>query len=221
MLPLIDTFAEKHPELELCHMPYQQFRTDIFKLLKNVEHGSARISSFVANLREFAQSGGLKPFSWVDLSTLADKVLVICQNKLQKSVKSFVKDVPKESPKIYSDPYSLEQILINLLLNAAQAADKPDSWIKLTVKVTDEWKDHVIIQVNDNGCGIDDNIRLKIFDPFFTTKASPEGTGLGLYVCHNLVEGLGVRIEVQSNPGKGSTFTVILPDKERRQKPRV
>lgn len=221
MLPIMDTYAEKHPELELCHMPYPQFRRDIFKLLDNVEHGSGRISSFVSNLREFAQSGGIKPFSWVDLAILAAKVLSICQNKIRKTVKSLIKDIPEGLPKIYSDPYALEQVLINLMINAAQAADKPDSWIKLTVAVTDEWKNHAIIQVSDNGCGIDDKHRLKIFDPFFTTKTSPEGTGLGLYVCHNLIEGLGGRIEVESKPGEGSTFSVILPDKERRQKPRV
>ena len=220
MLPIMDTYAEKHPELELCHMSYPQFRRDIFKLLDNVEHGSARISSFVANLRLFAQTGGIKPFSWVDLAILADKVLSICQNKIRKTVKSFIIDVPEGLPKIYSDPYTLEQVLINLLINAAQAADKSDSWVKLTVAVNDEWKNHAIIQVGDNGCGIDDNIRLKIFDPFFTTKPSPEGTGLGLYVCHNLLEGLGGWIEVESKPGEGSTFTVILPDKERRQKAR-
>lgn len=111
--------------------------------------------------------------------------------------------------------------MINLLINSAQAVDKRDSWVKLTVAVNDEWKNHAIIKVSDNGCGIDNKNRLKIFDPFFTTKPSPEGTGLGLYVCHNLVEGLGGRIEVESKRGEGSTFTVILPDKERRQKPRA
>jgi len=221
MLPLIDTFVEKYPELNLCNMPYQQFRTDIFKLLDNVEHGSTRISSFVANLREFAQGGNLKQFTWVDLAALIDKVLFICQNKIRKTVKTFIKEVPEGLPKIYSDPYSLEQVLINLLLNAAQASDKPDSWVKLSVSVTDKLKNYAIIEVSDNGCGISDDVRLKIFEPFFTTKLPPEGTGLGLYVCHNLVEGMGGRIEVESNPGVGSTFAVILTDKERRQKPRV
>jgi two-component system NtrC family sensor kinase len=78
-----------------------------------------------------------------------------------------------------------------------------------------------MITVSDNGSGIDDQTRLKIFDPFFTTKPPADGTGLGLYVCHNLVESLGGRIEVESVPGEGSTFTIILPDKERREKSRT
>ena len=62
--------------------------------------------------------------------------------------------------------------------------------------------------------------RRKIFDPFFTTMSTAEGTGLGLYICHNLIQGLGGRIEVESEPGKGSRFMVILPDQDRRKKAR-
>jgi signal transduction histidine kinase len=60
---------------------------------------------------------------------------------------------------------------------------------------------------------MDQSTQHKIFDPFFTTKPAPMGTGLGLYVCHNLIQGLGGRIEVESEPGKGSTFRVFLPGK--------
>jgi two-component system NtrC family sensor kinase len=64
-------------------------------------------------------------------------------------------------------------------------------------------------------------VKQKIFDPFFTSKSRSDGTGLGLYVCYNLTEAMRGRIEVESEPGKGSTFRVILPDKERRRKRRV
>ena len=77
------------------------------------------------------------------------------------------------------------------------------------------WRDHLIIEISDNGCGMDKETKGKIFDPFFTTKGPEEGTGLGLYVCHNLIEGLGGRIEVESEPGQGSSFRIMLPDKAR------
>ena len=80
----------------------------------------------------------------------------------------------------------------------------------------DTWKDHFIIELSDNGCGMDQKTLLKIFTPFFTTKAPGQGTGLGLYVCQDLVKDLGGWIEVQSEPGNGSVFKVILPDIERR-----
>ncbi|UCF89845.1 MAG: HAMP domain-containing histidine kinase, partial [Desulfobacterales bacterium] len=74
--------------------------------------------------------------------------------------------------------------------------------------------EHAVIEVSENGCGMDEVTRDKIFDPFFSTKSPRDGTGLGLYVCHTLVEGLKGRIEVESAPGQGSVFRVILPAKE-------
>jgi C4-dicarboxylate-specific signal transduction histidine kinase len=201
-------------------MAYPEFRQDVLKLLDNIEHGSDRISSFVSNLREFSQSGNKKSYRWLDVDTMTDKVLSICQSKIKKSVKSFVKNIPANLPQIYSDPFALEQILINLLVNAAQAADKKDSWIKLDVVVNDSPQYETIIEISDNGRGMDGETRRKIFDPFFTTKSPADGTGLGLYVCHNQIQSLGGRIEVESELGKGSSFKVILPGTEDRKEER-
>ena len=115
----------------------------------------------------------------------------------------------------------LEQILINLLVNAAQASEKKESRIELNVEVGNSWRDHAILEVKDNGSGMNEKTIRKIFNPFFTTKSSQGGTGLGLYVGHNLVESLRGRIDVESESGIGSTFRVIFPDKDRRGRGRV
>lgn len=211
MIPIIDEYAVENPELELCNLTYPEFRQDIFKLIVNVENGSGRISTFVSNLRRFSQNEYRKPLAWVKLNEVIESVHSICRSKIKSSVKSFIKDIPQELPKIYTDSYALEQILLNLLVNAAQASDKHDSWIKLNVAVQTGEKEHICIEVSDNGCGIDKETQLKIFDPFFTTKSQVEGTGLGLYVTHSLVERLKGRIEVESEPGKGSVFRLVLP----------
>jgi signal transduction histidine kinase len=221
ILPIIDDYAAAQPQFELCNMAYPEFRRDVFKLLDNIEHGSDRITSFVSNLREYSQIKERRPRSWVDLETIIEKVLAICRSKINKSVNSFVKTIPEHLPRIYSNAHVLEQILINLLVNAAGAVDKKNSWIKLNVNVNKNWVDHTIIEISDNGSGMDAEIRRKIFDPFFTTNSTADGTGLGLYICHNLVQGLGGRIEVESEPGKGSKFMVILPDQDRRKKVRL
>ena len=122
---------------------------------------------------------------------------------------------------IYTAPDAVEQILTNLLINAAHASDKEDSWVKLEVTQGDTWKDHFIIAIRDNGCGMDQETLTKIFTPFFTTKAPGQGTGLGLYVCKDLVQELEGRIEVQSKPGSGSVFRVVLPNIERRSAKRL
>jgi two-component system NtrC family sensor kinase len=114
----------------------------------------------------------------------------------------------------------MEQVLLNLIVNAVQAADKVDSAVRVSASMGDSWRETTIIAVSDNGCGIDEKKLGKIFNPFFTTKSASEGTGLGLYVCHNLLQRLGGRMEAVSKKGQGSTFTIFLPDKERRVKAR-
>ena len=113
-------------------------------------------------------------------------------------------------PDLVTDPLAVEQIVVNLLVNAAQAADKEDSWVKLAIIRPPESEREVIIEVTDNGCGMDSETQKKIFDPFFTTKAVGIGTGLGLSISHRLVTELGGYIEVLSEKGKGSTFRVVL-----------
>jgi len=140
-----------------------------------------------------------------------ERVLSICHNKIKSSTKSFVKNVPEDLPAICTEPYGLEQILLNFLINATQAVHKEDSCIKLIVSVVDGRQDQLCIEVSDNGCGMDEATQLKIFDPFFTTKSHMDGTGLGLYICHSMAERLNGRIELESEPGTGSTFKLILP----------
>ena len=211
MMPVMDDYAVEHPEFELCNLAYPEFRQDIFKLIVNIENGSGRINSFVSNLRRFSQNDYKKPLVWVDLKDVIESVHSICHSKIKSSVKSFVKNIPETLPKICTEPFALEQILMNLLMNAAQATDKHDSWINLNVIVNDGERERIIIEVIDNGCGIDEKTQLRIFDPFFTTKSQAEGTGLGLYVCHTLVERLKGRLELESEPAKGSVFRLILP----------
>ena len=217
MLPIVDAYNRGHPDFEICNMVYPDFREDIFKLLNNLEHGSDRISTFVSNLKDFSQIKEQVKEEWVDLNLVIGKAVSICRAQLIKRVKTFITNIAENLPRIWSDPYALEQILINLLVNATQASEKKDSRIELSVEVHNSWLNHTILTVRDNGCGMDEKTIQKIFDPFFTTKSQAKGTGLGLYVSHNLVESLRGRIEVESELIKGSIFRVILPDKERRK----
>ncbi len=220
LLQIVDRHTADYPDLEFCQMPYEAFRIDIFRLMENIGNGADRISAFVSNLREFSQSDGERLKRYVDLKSVVDKVVAICGKKIKHSVKSFVIDIPSEMPQVYTAPHAMEQVLINLLMNAAQAADKENSHVKLVASIGDTWLAHLIIDVIDNGRGIEEISRDRLFDPFYTTKPPGQGTGLGLYVCHNLVQGMGGSIEVQSEPGAGSKFRVILPDKEKRKNPR-
>jgi signal transduction histidine kinase len=176
-----------------------------------MEHGAQRISKIVASMNTLAQSktvdGSLRKCR---LEQVLEQVETLCSGELKRVGQRLTINCPADLPELMLDAGSLEQVLINLLMNAAQAADKPDAWVRLTVERRQ--RDIVVIVVQDNGCGMDDTIRQKIFDPFFTTKAPGSGTGLGMAICHNLVASMGGTIQVESVVGQGSTFRITLPD---------
>ncbi len=210
---IVDAHAEKHPGLELCGISYPEFRQDIFKLVDNMEHGSSRINATVSALKEFSRTHETVEKRLIALKPVIDKALTICGAELRKRVKSLKLSIPDDLPPIYIDPDAIEQVLVNLLINAAHALDKTDSWVH--VRVLPDCRhgqlERCIIEVADNGSGMDEKVKSNIFDPFFTTKASSAGTGLGLYICRNLIEKLGGSIKVDSRPGEGTVFRVILP----------
>jgi PAS domain S-box-containing protein len=216
---IVDAHAEINPDFELCGMPYAELRQDVFKLVDNMEHGSNRINATVSALKEFSRTRERVENRRIALKPVIEKALVICGGELRKRVKSLRVTIPEDLSPIYSDPDAIEQVLINLLINAAHAIDKEDSWIHVRV-LPDGChgkRDRCIIEIADNGSGMDEEIRSNIFDPFFTTKTSAAGTGLGLYVCQNLIEKLGGSIGVDSRPGVGSTFRLVLPDMQEVQ----
>ena len=170
VMPIVDGYAADHHDLEICHLTYPEFRKDIANLLENIEHGSGRITRFISDLKEFSQVKGKVEERWIEITPLIERVLSICNVQLKKNVKSFVTNIPEDLPRIWSDPFFLEQILLNLLVNAAQAADKNDSRIELNVEVRPNWLDHALLEVKDNGAGMDENTMQEIFNPFFYNK---------------------------------------------------
>ena len=211
LTPILDDYAGNHQNLDLFGMTYVEFRKDIFNLVNNLETASIRINEIISDLMEFVKNGYKGELCWVDLNEVVEKGIAVCRGQISKRVKSFDVNISENLPQVYTDPKALEQILVNLLINALHASDKENSWLKLSVRhEKDIWRNDLIIEVSDNGCGMDSATREKIFDPFFTTKASGSGTGLGLFISKKLVEALDARIEVESAPGKGSSFSIIL-----------
>jgi len=211
MLPCVETHAQLHPDFELFGMSMEAFYKDLFELVENLEYGCGRIKATVSALKDFSRIRTEEIRSWVSMEAVVSKVSAICRSELTNRVKSFELDIPRSLPPMLLDAKALEQVLVNLIVNAAHAVDKENSWVKLKVFPGGETGNAVTIEVSDNGTGMDPKTRERIFNPFFTTKPSGTGTGLGLYICHNLIEGLGGKIKVSSVPGEGTRFSVILP----------
>jgi PAS domain S-box-containing protein len=212
ILPVLDEHAARTPHYEVQGMAYVDFRNDVMKLLENIEHGSVRINTTVAKLKEFSRKKDDRGARPILPTGVVERAVAICHTQIRKTVKTFDVQVQQDMPEMVSDPDAIEQTLINLLINAAQAADKPDSHIRLDVRRGASGKEGLVLEVEDNGCGMDAKTAARVFDPFFTTKEEGLGTGLGLYISKNLVESVGGSISVESEIGRGATFRVVIPD---------
>jgi signal transduction histidine kinase len=212
LLPLLDRQFKNQDDRILYRMSYPEIRKDIDKIIDNLEESSKEISGFISSLKGFSRHSEEIKLESVKLKSIVEQVVSICRVQIAKTIQSFTVDIPEDFPPVLTDTQALKQILFNLLINAAQAADKENSRLSLRAISGDTLREHTIIEVSDNGCGMDETTLQNIFDPFFTTKSETKGTGLGLYICYNLVETMGGRIEAESELGKGSTFRITVPN---------
>jgi len=189
----------------LAQLREHQVLEDIASLAKDGLHGIEQISELVVNLKNFSRLDRSKVASF-NLNEGIVSTLLIAKPQLRGITveRSF-----GEIPSITCSPSQVNQVLLNLVTNAAQALDKPEK--KIIVATRREGQDAVAVVVADNGKGIPADILPKIFDPFFTTKEVGKGTGLGLSIVYKIVNAHGGRLDVKSQPGKGTVFTVVLP----------
>ena len=178
-------------------------------MLKDIRDGAERVRVIVRDLKTFTRvdDDAAGP---VDLRRVADSACNMAWFQIRHRAR-LVKDYAGE-PFVDANPARLGQVVLNLLVNAAQAIAQgraEDNEIRVAVRPASGGR--CVVEVSDTGSGMPDDVRERIFDPFFTTKPVGEGTGLGLSICHHIVTSLGGTIVVASAPGKGTTFTVSLP----------
>jgi signal transduction histidine kinase len=208
----LDTVIDPKDRRDWLGMDYGSFRDELFDLLDNLSHGAERIVRIASNLKDVINphAEGHMPRR-ADLRDVIGKAVTLCRYEVDKHTSVFEVESPDETVWLQVAPEALEQVLINVLINAAQAADKSDAWVKLQTRIPDNPDEMAVIEISDNGSGIEPSHQDRIFDPFFSTKAPGVGTGLGLSVSLNLVRQMGGRMEVRSVPGKGATIAIYLP----------
>ena len=141
-----------------------------------------------------------------NVNKIIDSVIGIVWNSLKNRV-TIQKELG-ELPKIRCNSQQLSQVFLNLIVNASQAMQGRSGVITVRTAVKD---DQVVVQVSDTGCGMTKQVMERVFEPFFTTKGAEQGTGLGLSITFDIVKKHNGKITVESEPGKGTTFTVSLP----------
>jgi len=173
------------------------------KKLKVIADETGRAANIIKGLLDFARQSELE-LSPIDINREIDKVLTILKPQLRDI--QLKKDF-EFLPQILADSGQIQQVIMNLLTNSIQSIIENG---EITVR-TSAKQDHVEISISDNGCGIPEENLDKIFDPFFSTKEQGKGTGLGLSISYGIIKRHRGSIEVQSEPGEGTTFTIKLP----------
>jgi PAS domain S-box-containing protein len=181
---------------------------DIGQTLETAYEGASRIGAIVQGLMGFARDDAADNTA-VDLREVIGAALRIVHNELRKRVE-LVLDI--DYPYLArGNEGQICQVLINLLLNAVQAIPEDRREGNTICVRLREQAPMVVIEIADTGVGIHEETRKRLFDPFFSTKPIGEGTGLGLYVCHNLMDAMEGHLEIESTPGKGTLVRVFLP----------
>ncbi len=193
-----DTLLEEYDDLD---------REEQVEILKDIMAQTERASKIVKNLLDFsrARSSEMQP---LHLDNVLNKTIDLIDNELRIHNIALSQDIEDQLPRIKGDINKLQQVFLNLLINAEQAMEENGS-ITLRARRTDN--NMIRVDVTDTGPGIPSEAIDQIFDPFFTTKEAGKGTGLGLAIVYGIVKRHGGYIEVSSKLGEGTTFSVYLP----------
>ena len=184
---------------------------ELFEGLEMISKQVARMDKVIRNVRNFAREERDTGGEYVVANEAIENVFSMIGRQIEAHGIRVEKDLDPELPPLRASLNELEQVVMNLIVNARQALDDSTRDPK-TLRVRTGSRDGAVwIEVTDTGGGIPDHLLEKIFDPFFTTKAAGKGTGLGLSISQSIVSKFGGRIEVCKNESGGATFEVFVP----------
>ncbi len=207
IFPFLDQVYKSNPDLKIARLKYDIFRQNVPVLIDDMAQGANRIKGIVDGLRKFAKRDEGLLNENVDLNAITESCLRLVDNQIRRTADVKV-DLDKKLPTITGNAQKLQQVIVNILINASQAIEKP----KGTIHVTSESNvDEVILRVKDDGKGMDEKTLRQTFDPFFTTKRHQGGTGLGLSIAYGIIKEHKGRINVESTVGVGTSFSICLP----------
>jgi PAS domain S-box-containing protein len=184
---------------------------DVGEAIRRAKKGAERVERTVRDLTNFSHGGLDDSVEPVNVHRMLNLATQMVEKTIEHKGGRLVKDYTN-TPPVLANEARLNQVFVNLLLNAAQALpDCAPEINEVVVSTHVDAKQRVVVSVRDTGSGIPDNIRDRIFDPFFTTKPVDQGTGIGLSICHEIVKAIGGEISLESEVGVGTTFEVTLP----------
>ena len=219
-MPVLMEKKQMEPGRKFGGFDYDFLADNLVQLVDDMELAAHRVTKTVADLKNFSKQSNVAEKAPMQINTAVKNAMRLVQPTLRKSSVHIDLNLAEDLPDIEGNLQSIEQITLNILINAVQAIDHSQGEIEITTGF--QVKDgRVYIQIADNGRGISPSISDKIFLPFVTDKHSEGGTGLGLSVSYSLVQAHEGEIVFETQQGNGSLFTVYLPSLLQQQAAKI
>jgi nitrogen-specific signal transduction histidine kinase len=220
LLPVLTAHRHDEPEKKFGGFTYDFLQEHLPQLIADMEMAAQRMAKTVSDLKNFSRQSNISDQGPLDINAAVRNALRLSQSTLRKAGVAVRLGLAEDLPEITGNPHNIEQIVLNLVINAAQAIDHQQGEISIRTGVA--FNDgRVWIQVSDNGRGVSPVIADRIFLPFVSDKQAQGGTGLGLSVTYSLVKAHGGDVAFESRPGGGTVFTVRLPSRLERQAAKI
>ena len=210
-LPLLAETSRNEGDFSLGGMPFSIAREEVPRAIDSISRGSIRIERVVQNLRNYSLGDREGQRTDLDLNRVANAALAIVRAHGKQSEVNMVTELDPELPLICGNPFQLEQVITNLLLNAIQALPTQGSRRVLLATSRQKHSNEVTLTVRDEGRGIPSENLPHLCEPFFSTRINMGGSGLGLYIANYIISEHHGRLEFSSRVGIGSTVTAYLP----------
>jgi signal transduction histidine kinase len=208
--PILRDYADEHGDFSLGGISFSEANETFPELLSEISRNSTRIKRIVENLKHMARQDTGRLTERVDIQQVLEATMMVLHNQIQKHTDACILEVPDNLPSVKGSSQQLEQVFINILLNALQSL--PDRRRGVCVRAgLSEARDQLEITVVDQGEGIPERDLGRLTEPFFTTRSDTGGTGLGLSITRSIIEKHGGSLRFESELDKGTTVTIKLP----------
>lgn len=210
LMPVLESHIAKAPEKKIGGLMPVFVRDNLPRLISDMEMAANRVARIVSGLKGFTSKSNPAEKRDIDANKAVDNAVCLAAATIKKSKTVMQMDLAPDLPLLHANLQNLEQIVLNLIINALESIRHDRGKVCITTRFIEKDK-CIIIEVGDNGRGVNPKVAEKIFDPFVTDRQTAGGTGLGLSVTYNLVKAHEGDISFKTRAGQGTTFTIALP----------
>ena len=207
---ILEEYYAAHGDFTIGGILYTEMRDEIPRILDEMQDGAKRIKRIVNDLKDFARRDDVADKGPIDLNSVVRTALRLVEPTIRKATNRLAVDYAEEIPPVLGNSQRIEQVVVNLILNACQALPDADRGISISTRFNRTTASAILV-VRDEGVGIAPENLSRLTDPFFTTKRESGGTGLGLSVSDGIIKEHGGHLYFESVPGAGTTVTMAIP----------